>query len=167
MRARNTMARASRILTLSLVLLSFGGHRSAAQGQARVWQGFVLQSELGPASQVIDSPEALAQFIACLPERLPHMKEPAPLNDDPLREPGFSLDFEHSLLVVCVHRDTISAFPEYKGNQAEPDARMVDFDVPSPPPEARPYDWGVYTAVLLPKGDLPTRIRTTEVEGNW
>ena len=156
------------MLVLSLVLLAALPRDLAAQEQPyRVLSGFVLQSEFGPPSCVIQTPEELAEFVACLPERLPHMKEPAPPNPDPIRQPDFHLDFAKQVLVVCVQRDTISAFPRYKRVGAESEARVVDFDVPGRPPEARPYDWGVYTAVVLPRVGLPTRIREAAVKSDW
>lgn len=161
------MSGVSKLLMLSLVLLAAGTVELPAQEGPAVKRGFVLQSSAGPATQVIQSPEALAAFVACLPERLPHMKEPAPLNPDPLRAGTLQLDFSREVLVVCVHRDTISAFPDYRGVCTETDARVVAFEVPDRPPEARPNGWGVYTAVVLPRCDLPTRIQEIAVKGSW
>lgn len=161
------MAGLSRLLTLSLVLLASSLASPSAEERPRVLAGFVLQSQHGPPSQVIATPEALAEFVACLPEELPHKQQPAPSNPDALRTGSLTLDFRTEVLVVCVHRDTISAFPDYKGVVVESEFMMADFDVPAPPPESRPYGWGVYTAVILPKSSLPIRVRETAVKGNW
>jgi hypothetical protein len=164
------LRRLSRFLALSLVLLSAPTPGQADQQQSGsagplVLTGFVRQSDLGPGSKVIETAEQLADFVSCLPDELPSKKQPAPPNPDRFRH-GFSPDFSQEVLVVVVHRDTISAFPVYKGLKVNSDGRVVKFDVPGPPPEARPYGWGVYTAVILPRSSLPTKIQETAVQGD-
>lgn len=151
----------SRPLLLSLVLLATVAP-GLAQPEPEVMRGFVLQTKAGPCSTVIETPEELARFIACLPADLPQKREPAAPNPDPLRQKGFSLDFSRQVLAVVVHRDTISAFPEFRGVQGD----LVMFDVPGRPPEARPYDWGVYTAVILPRGKA-WKIEQKAVDPVW
>jgi hypothetical protein len=129
----------------------------------RLYRGHLLQGAIGPASRVIDTPEALAEFVSCLPPDLPSKRQPAPANPDPLRLPGFQLDFAKEVLVVAVHLDTVSAFPEYRGVRQE----QVLFEISDPPPEARPYGWGVYTGVVLPRRQSGWKIQLTMVEKSW
>lgn len=172
-RCMNVFRRLSRCLALSLVFLAATTPGQADQQQQQsgdsapqVLRGFVRQSELGPGSRVIETAEQLAEFVSSLPDELPSKKQPAPPNPDRFRH-GFSPDFSQEVLVVVVHRDTISAFPVYKSLEVCADSRVIKFDVPGPPPEARPYGWGVYTAVILPRSSLPTKIQETAVQGDW
>lgn len=123
----------------------------------------------GPAikySVLIENETQMADFLATLPADLPSKREPAPPNPDPLRK-GHKIDFSKNVLAVVIHRDTISAYPTYQGLEATKGARVVKFDVPSPPPEARPYGWGVYSAVVLPKAGDPLTVEIKDVKGDW
>ena len=145
-----------RLSVLLLVLLGCGAP-SQSQVEPRVLNGFVLQEKGGAFDQVIGSEEQFRTFVAAIPSTLPDKRRADRPNPDPLRG-DFRIDFSKQVLVVAVHRDTLSAFPEYLGTSKEADGISVDFTIPEPPPEARPYGWGVYTAVLLPKSEHPHRI---------
>lgn len=171
MRQRTTMSRLPIVSWVVFSLVSLAALSSAhasPHGQdmsgPNVLRGLVLQSQSGPASQVIDSQEALADFVSCLPDKLPSMKQPAKANPDPMRQKGFTVDFSTEVMVVVVQRDTLSAYPKYQGVETGPGGRVVKFALPQPPAEARPYNWGVYTAVILPRAGGPVTIKQTALK---
>lgn len=128
-----------------------------SQEAPRVLGGYILQEKSSAVDQVITTREQLAEFVACISPTLPDKRHPDRPNPDPLRG-EFSIDFDKEILAIAVHRDTISAFPIFLGRSMDGEGISVDFEIPEPPPEARPYGWGVYTGVILPKTEIPTRI---------
>ncbi len=161
------------VVLMSLVALAMLSPSGAEE--IKPMRGFFLHGEPGPGQKaspetstflVIENERQFADFVGSLPDEVPSMKEPAPANPDPLRK-GYEIDFSKNVLVVAIHRDTISAFPVYKGVQSTKGARVVKFDIPSPPPEARPYGWGVYNAVVLDKAGKPIKVETADVKGHW
>lgn len=157
-----------------LAMLGPGQAKPPAKEGPKVMRGFVLQGShepvadilKGPNSGVIETPEQLASFAACIPEHLPHKKNPAPPNPDPLRK-SFKLDFSREMMVIVVHHDTISAYPKFQGVEESGQVRVVKFDLPGRPAESRPYGWGVYTAVILPKVAVPTELKLKPVPSEW
>ena len=85
-----------------------------------------------------------------IPENRPTKKHPAPSNDDPLRTKP--IDFERYTLIVVTRDETISAYPEFKDIAESEAETLLRFSIPQPPPEARPYGWGTYRALLVPSG---------------
>ena len=46
--------------------------------------------------------------------------------------------------------ETLSAYPELKDLTESETETVIRFSLPQPPPEARPYGWGTYRALLVP-----------------
>ncbi len=156
------MARRIEATVLLWLVLFLGAGPLLADETPRVLGGYLLQENSAAVDQVITSKEELAKFAACIPATLPQKRGPEPPNPDPLRG-DFTVDFEKEILVIAVHRDTLSAFPNFLGTSMDGEGISVDFEIPEPPPEAKPDGWGVYTAVVLPKSDIPTRIERIRV----
>ena len=105
-----------------------------------------------PHHELIRSEKALNEFRKRIPKHRPTKKKPAPAHDDPLAKEG-RIDFSKYLLIVVSRDDTLSAYPVLTGVVETKEQVVVWFELPEPPPEAMPYGWGTYRAVLLPVQD--------------
>ncbi len=139
------------------LLLLLGEGSLLAQEAPRTVRGYVLQERESAVDQLITSKEELAKFLACIPENLADKRGRKRPNPDPLRG-AFVIDFQKDVLVIAVHRDTLSAYPNYLGRSSGKKGASARFEIPERPPEAKPDGWGVYTGVVLPKSGAPTRI---------
>ena len=98
-----------------------------------------------------------------LPKVTPYKTLPATPNPDRFLN-GYIPSFEQELLVVAVGRDRIDDWPVFRGVEiAEDGARLVLFDLPKRSAKTFPYGWGVYTAVVIPRSELETRVVITRV----
>lgn len=100
--------------------------------------------------QILDSQEALEAFRKSLPVRVPSKKHPAPANPDVLLNSSL-VDFSRQRLLILARGETISTHPKVLSQKESKDTIVFKVELPEPPPEARPFGWGVYIAVPLPK----------------
>lgn len=100
--------------------------------------------------RIIDNEEAMAEFRKKIPKTKPSKKQPAPANDDPLLG-KVRLDFAEQRLVLVWRGETISSHPTLVSVEQNSKAKVFKVFLPEPPPEARPYGWGVYRAFLVPR----------------
>ena len=134
---------------------------SAALAEPPVqYKGWVYYetSDPSPHYQIVDNEKALDEFRQRIPKKRPTKKHPAPPNEDPLLQEG-ALDFQKNLLIVVMRDETISAYPEFKSVQEDEHQVVVHFHLPEPPPEARPFGWGTYRAVVLPIQKKPYQVK--------
>lgn len=130
-----------RRLLLVLMLLS----QAAVAEPARGW---IYYDEPKPVHFVIRDQESFMKFRAKLPEEAPSKKRPAPKNSDPfLRQ---APDFSKEMLVVVACGETISSHPRLLKKKSSGTGVTLVVEIPEPPPEARPYGWGVYLGITLP-----------------
>ena len=106
----------------------------------------------GPPSgyEIISDRKALSAFQKRIPKKRPSKKHPAPKNEDPLLSEK-PIDFSKERLVVVWRDQTISAHPRLIGHRKSSTSHVLEVLIPQPPPEARPFGWGVYRAFVLPK----------------
>lgn len=132
----------------------------AAQEPTSQYKGWVYHGESHPSPEhiLIDSDKDLDGFRERIPQNRPTKKQPAPANNDPLLKHG-EVDFSKHVLFVVTRNQTISAYPEFLGTEDSGDDVVLRFRIPEPPPEARPYGWGTYRAVLLPRSDRAYRVK--------
>ncbi len=123
-----------------------------------VLQGYLILDGVTPESYLLTTPEQLQAFVKTLPPHTPYKVLPAPPNPDPFLK-GFSVDFEQSVIAVAVGRNRIARHPVYLGTRQTADGgRQVLFSLPAPTPEAFPFGWGVYSAVVLPRVEGATSV---------
>ena len=122
----------------------------SGSAQEEQFQGWVYFDEGDPSPhyQVITERSAMDSFRKRIPHNRPTKKQPAPPNDDPLRTR--QIDFEQQSLIVVTRDETLSAYPELKDLTESETETVIRFSLPQPPPEARPYGWGTYRALLVP-----------------
>lgn len=113
---------------------------------------FYEEEQSSPQVLIIESADEFAKFQARLPERKPSKRQPAPANEDPLRTVE-NFDFASSRLVVVARSRTISAYPQHVDTTEKKGKVVIRFSLPEPPPEARPFGWGVYEAIRLPQSN--------------
>lgn len=133
------------VLMLACLCLAGGAEETPFQG----WVYFE-EGDPSPYIQTITDRAALDEFRGRIPEYRPTKKKPAPTNDDPLRTR--EIDLGEQTLVVVSRNHTISAYPEFVGQEEADAETLLKFRLPEPPPEARPYGWGTYRALLVPSG---------------
>ena len=124
----------------------------SASAQEEQFQGWIYFDDVAPSPhyQVITEQSAMDKFRKRIPENRPTKRHPAPPNDDPLRTR--QIDFEQQSLIVVTRDETLSAYPEFKDKTESEAVTVIRFSLPQPPPEARPYGWGTYRALLVPSG---------------
>ena len=122
---------------------------SAQEEHFKGWVYF-KEGDPSPHYEVITERSALDKFIERIPEKRPTKRHPAPPNDDPLRT--IQIDFEQQSLIVVTRDETLSAYPELKDTTDSGPETVIRFSLPQTPPEARPYGWGTYRALLVPSG---------------
>lgn len=147
-----------RSLLVSLFfLLSVCGPSAAQPNQFKGWVFFEKDDE--PLQSVIlRNEKELEVFRKRIPKQVPTKKHPAPANKDPLLS-GSPVDFTKHILVLALRDETISAHPSYLASDSQQDKVVVWFEIPEPPPEARPFGWGVYRGVLIPKTSKPIIVK--------
>jgi hypothetical protein len=99
----------------------------------------------------------LKAFVAQLPPTIPYKTIPAPANPDPFLH-GFEVDFEQSVIVVAIRRNGIDKHPVYEGMEDTASERQVFFAIAAPTPEAYPFGWAVYSALVLPRDEGPYKV---------
>ena len=109
-----------------------------------------------PRFQVIRNQEEFQDFLALIPKKRPHKRQPAPPNNDPLLKKN--IDFEKQVLVVAIRTQTLSFRPEYLGTTENDKSITLSFSVPELKPEARPFGWGVYLAVPVSKTEKELKV---------
>ncbi len=128
-----------------LILLALFFFLLVGPVQAGQW---IMYDEPEPTHYVIRDQESFDRFRRMIPEEVPSKKRPAPDNDDPwLKQRP---DFSKEMLVVVARGGTISSHPKLVRQEELKDGVKLVVELPEPPPEARPYGWGVYLAVRLP-----------------
>lgn len=120
-------------------------------------KGWLFTEALEPFHLVLVDQESLEKFREKLPERIPAMKQPAPLNPDPLKTTSL-VDFSKQRLLIVAVPDTTSAYPIFQSRTERDGVLIVTVEIPEPPPEAKPYGWGVYIAIPLPDTGKPIKI---------
>jgi hypothetical protein len=133
------------LLMLCLLTLPLGAESSQFTG----WVYFDEETD-SPQTLIIRTVGELKAFQARLPDRVPSKKHPAPENKDPLRSAS-PVDLEKHILIVALRSGTISAHPVHLATSKGETGVTVTFSTPDPPAEARPYGWGVYRAILIPR----------------
>lgn len=120
----------------------------------KTYQGFIYTDETGQVTQVIRNQAQLDKFRKRIPSELPSMKRPAPPNNDPLLSDTF--DFSREMLVVAGRGDNLSARPRLLKIK-DGDHLETVWSLPEKPPEAKPYGWGTYSAVVVPASNKEVR----------
>lgn len=121
-------------------------------------QGFVHLTGITPKFYVIKNAAELKAFVDSIPAVTPYKTLPAPPNQDLLRR-GATVNFVRDVLVVAIGANRVSRHPEYQGfDEYDDGSRDVFFTLPAPTPEAFPFGWGVYTAIVLPRVSGPTTV---------
>lgn len=144
------------LITLGLALPA--ASQPVEEPQNATIGGFLYQTANTPQSYLITNEMELKSLVAMLSPVKPYKNLPAPPSHDRFLN-GFVPDFEKSVLVVAVGRNRIENPPVYEGTEVLSDGtRQVYFQLPPPPEGAYPYGWAVYTAVLLPRVQGPTRV---------
>ena len=128
--------------------------------ESRILKGWVFfdEEKASPEVLIIEDLDSFRKFQKQLPERKPSKKQPAPENEDPFRKLD-AVDFATERVVIVSRSQTISAHPIYLATDTQSDQVVVWFEIPEPPPEARPYGWGVYRAVVLPQSEKPIVVK--------
>ncbi len=138
-------------------LLSLSLPTAAQDSNFKGWV-FYEEGDLSPTYRVIKSQKQLDSFLEILPKKAPHKRQPAPKNPDPLLLTN-AVDFTKNILVIAMRKGTISTHPIYLAKDTQEDKVVLWFEIPDPPPEARPYGWGVYRGVLIPRTDKPIKVK--------
>ena len=139
----------AKLLSL-LMLLALWGSSSASPETYKGW--VFLDEKEHPAVEVIVI-ESAKQFNAWqkrLPDKVPSKKRPGPANPDPLRKPN-AIDFSKHRLLVLERAQTLSGYPAFVELKESDDEILAVFKLPELVPEARPFGWGAYRAVLIPR----------------
>jgi hypothetical protein len=124
----------------------------------RVLGGFLYQTAITQESYLITKDEELKSFVMMIPAVTPYKTLPAPPNPDPLLK-DFTIDFEENVLAVAVGRNRIERPPVFQMvDESDDGGRLVQFALSKPTAEAYPFGWAVYTAVVIPRIELHTRV---------
>ena len=125
----------------------------AASASPETYKGWVLLDEQEHPAVGVVVIESAKQFKAWqkrLPGKVPSKKQPAPTNPDPLRNSD-SLDFSKYRLLVLERTQTLSGYPEFVELKETDEEILAVFRLPELVAEARPFGWGAYRAVLIPR----------------
>ncbi len=122
---------------------------SAQEEQFKGWVYFE-EGDPSPHYQVIADQSTWEKFLKRIPAHRPTKRKPSPPNEDSLKKK--QVDFERYRLIVVTRDETLSAYPEFKDLTESGPETVIRFSLPQPPPEARPYGWGTYRALLVPSG---------------
>ena len=151
----------SLLLLVATALPAVAQHHTLEKTDAQTLGGYLHQTAITPESYLITSPEELKSFVERLPPVLPYRTLPARPNPDPLLK-GYEIDFEKQLLAIAVGRNRIDKPPVYQGiEELQDGSRRVHFTLSAPTPDAYPFGWAVYTAIILERRDTPTSVVVT------
>lgn len=119
-----------------------------------------------PFYLVVETAEELEEFRKRLPEVVPSKKQPAPKNPDELRT-GTLVDFSKERLLILARSETTSTHPQVISHKEEGSQHKLVVGIPEPPPEARPYGWGVYIALPLSRDSKVVKVEFKIIPGRF
>lgn len=119
-----------------------------------------------PFFLVLEDGRELEEFRKRLPEVVPSKRKPAPTNPDKLLT-GSLVDFGKQRLLILARSETTSTHPEVLSHKQDDSRHLFEIGIPEPPPEARPYGWGVYIAIPLPRDGKAVQVEFKATPGRW
>lgn len=141
-----------------LILLALCAPAWGQEGATRSVSGYLMQTAITPPVYQLNSAQDLQSFVVMLPRAEPFKTLPADPNHDPFLH-GYSPNFEESFVIIATGRDRIDNAPVLVGIEMAADGtRIVEFEVADRNNRPYPYGWAVYSGVVLPRIDAPTKV---------
>ncbi len=147
------------LLLVFTVLTVTGASLAQSEEKSKQYQGHILvEAGSGCHGETIRTKEDYQRFQQRIPPILPSKRRPPEENPDPLRT-TLPWEFTTEMVLLAVRSDTLSAVPELHNLIEDEEEIVVTFVLEPPPPEAYPYGWGVYRAIVVPRSDKKVRYR--------